>query len=186
MTVQRRIYNTGHDILELCAIFPYRLDSSQVRRNLVYELHQELPNNVRLRILGNQKILKNPRFCSRHGLVFSLPSRNEILTIAVKKHAELNFELLKSFPILLDFFTFFSNISSEVNSVGIYLLKINNRNTRTMCDKCSKLIIKTPEPRQWPLSGVFIVNFKHILLLILVFLLLTLNIFHFLFQCFYC
>ena len=53
VTVQRRIYNTGHDILELCAIFPYRLDSSQVRRNLVYELHQELPNNVRLRILGN-------------------------------------------------------------------------------------------------------------------------------------
>ena len=110
-----------------------------------------------------------------------LPSRNEILTIAVKKYAELNFELFKSFPILLNFFTFFSNILSEVNSVGIYLLKVYNRNTRAMCDKCSKLIIKAPERCQWLLSGVFIVKFKHILLLILVFLFLTLNIFHFLF-----
>ena len=31
--------------------------------------------------------------------------------------------------------------------VGMYLLKVNNRNTRTSCEKCSKLIIKTPERR---------------------------------------
>ena len=31
--------------------------------------------------------------------------------------------------------------------VGIYLLKINNRNTRTRCEICSKLTIKTPERR---------------------------------------
>ena len=43
--------------------------------------------------------------------------------------------------------------------VGIYLLKVNNRNTRTRCEICSKLII---------------VN-------VLVSLLLTLNIFHTLF-----
>ena len=30
---------------------------------------------------------------------------------------------------------------------GIYLLKINNRNTRTRCEICSKLSIKTPERR---------------------------------------
>ena len=60
-----------------------------------------------------------------------------------------------------------------------YLFKINNRNTRTRCKLCSKLTIKTPEWRQWHQwhwSGVFIVNFEHILHLILVFLLLTLNI----------
>ena len=28
---------------------------------------------------------------------------------------------------------------------GIYLLKVNNRNTRTRCEICSKLTIKTPE-----------------------------------------
>ena len=28
---------------------------------------------------------------------------------------------------------------------GIYMLKVNNRNTRTRCEICSKLTIKTPE-----------------------------------------
>ena len=46
--------------------------------------------------------------------------------------------------------------------VGIYLLKVNNRITRTMCEICSKLTINT------------------------LVLLLTWNIFHTLFQCFYC
>ena len=58
--------------------------------------------------------------------------------------------------------------------VGIYLLKVNTRNTRTRCEICSKLTIKTPE-RRWHRSGVFIVNFEHISHLVLVFLLLTLN-----------
>ena len=58
---------------------------------------------------------------------------------------------------------------------GIYLLKVNNRNTRTRCGICSKLTINTPERRHWRRSGVFIVNFEHIPHLVLVFLLLTLN-----------
>ena len=32
---------------------------------------------------------------------------------------------------------------------GIYLLKVDNRNTRTTCEIWSKLTIKTPEKRQW-------------------------------------
>ena len=31
--------------------------------------------------------------------------------------------------------------------VDIYLLKVNNRNTKTRCEICSKLTIKTPERR---------------------------------------
>ena len=58
---------------------------------------------------------------------------------------------------------------------GIYLLKVNIRNTRTSCEICSKLTIKTPERRQWPCSGVLIVDFEHISHLLLVFLLLTLS-----------
>ena len=58
---------------------------------------------------------------------------------------------------------------------GICLLKVNNRNTRTRCEICSKLTIKTPGRRHWRRSGVFIVNFEHISHLVLVFLLLTLN-----------
>ena len=55
------------------------------------------------------------------------------------------------------------------------LLKLNNRNTRARCDICSRLTIKIREQRQWCRSGVFIVNFEHILNHILVFLLLTFN-----------
>ena len=63
----------------------------------------------------------------------------------------------------------------QTNPAGIYLFKVNNRNTRTRCEICSKLTINTPERRQWRRSGVFIVNFEHISHLVLVFLLLTLN-----------
>ena len=56
-----------------------------------------------------------------------------------------------------------------------YLLKVNNSYTRKRRKICSKLTIKTPEWCHWRRSGVLIVNFKHISLLFLVFLLLTLN-----------
>ena len=65
--------------------------------------------------------------------------------------------------------------SVSSNPAGIYLLKVNNRNTRTRCEIYSKLTIKIPERLQWHRSGIVIVNFERILLLVLVFLLLTLN-----------
>ena len=40
--------------------------------------------------------------------------------------------------------------------VGIYLLKVNNRNTKKRCEICSKLTIKTR------CSSVSIVNFEHV------------------------
>ena len=68
---------------------------------------------------------------------------------------------------------------------GIYLLKVNNRNTKTKCEICSKLTIKILERRQWRRSGIFIVNFgrsgifivnfEHISHVVLVFPTLTLN-----------
>ena len=66
-------------------------------------------------------------------------------------------------------------ISKETFPIGIYLLKVNNRNTRTRCEICSNLIIKTSETRQWRRFGVFIVKSEHISGLVLVFLLLTLH-----------
>ena len=45
------------------------------------------------------------------------------------------------------------------NPAGIYLLKVNNRNTRARCEICSKLTIKKPERGQWHRSGV---NFENI------------------------
>ena len=64
---------------------------------------------------------------------------------------------------------------NSCNRTRIYLLEVDNRNTRARCEICSKLAIKTLEQRHWRLSGVFIVNFEHISHLVLVFLLLTLN-----------
>ena len=58
----------------------------------------------------------------------------------------------------------------------MYLLKVNNRNTRTRSGICLKLTIKTQERRHWHRSGIFMVNFEHISHLVLVFLLLTLII----------
>ena len=55
------------------------------------------------------------------------------------------------------------------NAYAIYLFKVNNRNTRTRREICSKLTIKTPEWRQWlwtyfkPCSTVSIVNFEQVI-----------------------
>ena len=65
--------------------------------------------------------------------------------------------------------------TKKTHPAGIYLLKVNDRNSRTRCKICSNLTIKIPERRQWYRSGIFIVNFEHISHLALVFLLLTLN-----------
>ena len=54
------------------------------------------------------------------------------------------------------------NLTKNRYSVGIYLLKVNNRNNRTRCEICSKLPIKKPERRHLRRSGVFIVKFEHI------------------------
>ena len=53
---------------------------------------------------------------------------------------------------------------------GIFLLKVNNTNTRARCKISSKLTINIPERRHWHRSGIFIVNFEHISHLVLVFL----------------
>ena len=37
--------------------------------------------------------------------------------------------------------------SANESATGIYLLKVNNKNTRTRREICSKLTIKTPERR---------------------------------------
>ena len=43
----------------------------------------------------------------------------------------------------------------------IYLLKVNNRNTREKCEICSKLTINIPEQRQLRRSGMLTLNIFH-------------------------
>ena len=54
-----------------------------------------------------------------------------------------------------------ANYPSNIFQTGNCIFKVNNRNTRTMREICSKLTIKTPEWRQSRRYGVFIVNFEH-------------------------
>ena len=44
----------------------------------------------------------------------------------------------------------------DIHPANIYLLKVNNRNTRKRSEICSKLTIKTLERRQWHLFLVFL------------------------------
>ena len=50
-----------------------------------------------------------------------------------------------TYVLLLGFNILSSNIPTSNN-----MFKINNRNTRTRCEICSKLTIKTPVRRHWP------------------------------------
>ena len=52
--------------------------------------------------------------------------------------------------------------TKNIYPLGIYLVKVN-KNTTTRCEICSKLTIKTSERPQWCRSGVFIVNFEHVI-----------------------
>ena len=71
---------------------------------------------------------------------------------------------------------FFGNILTTIPfTANISLFKVGNRKSRKRCEIYSKLTIKTPKRRHWRRFGVFIVNFEHMSLLFLVFLLLTLN-----------
>ena len=62
-----------------------------------------------------------------------------------------------------------------VNTQPAIIFKVNNRNTRTRSEICSKLTIKITERHHWRRSGIFIVNFEHTSQLVLVFLLLILS-----------
>ena len=50
------------------------------------------------------------------------------------------------YSIILLILTGFAEMRSPA---GNYMLKVNNRNTITRCEICSKLTIKTPERGQW-------------------------------------
>ena len=104
-----------------------------------------------------------------------------ILSYQLKTFSRLKQWIAKSWYIIYFDWTVFFSFSTIyppyliLNPAGNYMLKVNNRDTRKICEICSKLTIKTPERCHCRCSGVFIVNFQHISHLVLVFLLLTLR-----------
>ena len=111
----------------------------------------------------------------------SFPLKNWYLAKTTKNMAYMPiFRCLFCWMIFFNMFAVnceyaFSRQANLICPVGIYMFKVNNRNTRTRHKICSKLTIETPERCQWHHYGVFMANFEHISHLVLVFLLLTLN-----------
>ena len=71
-------------------------------------------------------------------------SVNFKLAVLLKNHVEW------VFPPVFNWRHLYANCPTD-----IYLVKVNNRNTRTRCEKCSKLTIKTPNAK-WRCSGVIL------------------------------
>ena len=63
------------------------------------------------------------------------------------------------------------NVFCSIGPIGIYLIEVNNGNTKIMCEICWKLTIKIPERRH----GIFIDILEQISHIALVFLLSTLH-----------
>ena len=59
------------------------------------------------------------------------------------------------------------NEQNDIFQVGIYLPKINNKNTRTRCEICSKLTIKILERHQWRRKNTVPENLKGLTLYLL-------------------
>ena len=96
----------------------------------------------------------------------------------IKTLVELSFKFLtrRDIDILhyrdilhFEIFQQWINTSNVSPPVGIYLLRVNNRNTSIRREICSKSTIETPEQCHWRRSGVFIVNYEHISHFVLVF-----------------
>ena len=91
-------------------------------------------------------MLKNFRV---HALCF-LKAIWLVMELLYKGMCDLGYSLTENLPKKEDFGTTWHGIKDKEYirksewSVGIYLLKVNNRNTRTRCEICSKLTIKTP------------------------------------------
>ena len=47
-------------------------------------------------------------------------------------------------------------VKCYIMPAGMYMSKVNKRNTRTRCEICSKLIIKTKERRHWHIGVVLV------------------------------
>ena len=99
-----------------------------------------------------------------NGFVQSKPINvTELKQYCAQRHANSDFQFQQEFEV-------------STYPANIYLLNVNNRNTKKRREVCPELTIKTAEWGQWRRSGVvFIVNFKDISHFFLVFFFLPLN-----------
>ena len=71
------------------------------------ELPHELPNDLKLRILGNHKIIrKSQNWVGTRSRMSNLPSKNNFFTIVFKNYANTYIKVFCSCLFFLDFFSF--------------------------------------------------------------------------------
>ena len=68
----------------------------------------------------------------------------EYRSVAQIRNKGTTFKRIVTVPLTIIHLT---NNVNKINPADIYLLEVNNRNTRTRSEICSKLTIKTPEQR---------------------------------------
>ena len=99
----------------------------RVKKNLSINLHDFAENKMYLIFSKKLNLNRQSLHSSSHMPDVSKQKKNSTLKY-IKQYIKLN----------------------KVNDISRqnYLFKANNGNTRTMCEMCSKLTIKTPEKRQ--------------------------------------
>ena len=151
--------------------------------------HANLPFLYPLKMSENQRFSDVFRGCRNGTLAWKglmwcekISEWGCFLKKAKEKRRPSDFPILKISRFLkfhknktMSSFILLNGINKSISFLSITQPAINVRNTRTKCEICSKLTIKTPERHRWRHSGVFIVSFEHISHFVLMFLLLTLS-----------
>ena len=83
-------------------------------------------------------------------LIPSIPTRSYLFKVSICKHIS-NFFLFTDFEQENVYWGNVDKVNTfeDKDPAGIYLFKVNNGNTRTMCEICTKLTIKSPMTSFW-------------------------------------
>ena len=147
----------GYPVIRPCAVSQISsnyLNISVFRFNIFFDefFHYCLQSKVVIYDIDGDQLKETTSF-STNGIVTSVkfsPDNNFIACCTDKKQVKI--------VLTADFKVCIYDISA-----GIYLLKVNNRNTRIRCEICSKFFIVNFGTYSTPFSSVCIVNFEQVI-----------------------
>ena len=104
-------YNRGHNILAIYCLSVQVWFVTSIQKLILnitdFALPHELPNVLKLRILGNYEILgKSQNWVGTRSRMFSLPARNNFLTIVFKNNTNTDIKVFCSCLNFLNFLNF--------------------------------------------------------------------------------
>ena len=103
--------------------------------------------------------LNRKNFQFRYILILLNAAKSEFLDCRNVHSLLLKFPSYGRWKVIADLMHFSSQnlyipFINRNSPAGNYMFKVNNRNTRTRSEICSKLTIKTPERRQWRFTSI--------------------------------